>query len=103
MTVASLASRYSQAFAPNPDGPLRRRRIAVPLIGSALFALVSVAAAAALLAGMVVAVAASRLAPLVDAVRSRTLVLAGRVALALLAVGLAPGAISDLRAIIRTG
>ncbi len=47
--------------------------------------------------------AASRLAPLVAAMRSRTLVLAGRVALALLAVGLAPGAISDLRAIIRTG
>ena len=103
MTVASFASRYSQAFAPNPEGPLSRRRIAVPLIGPTLFALVSVVAAAALLAGMVVAVAASRLAPLVAAMRSRTLVLAGRAALALLAVGLAPGAISDLRAIIRMG
>lgn len=72
------------------------------LIRPALLVLVSVVAAAQV-AGMVVAVAASRLAPPVGAVRSRTLVPAGRVALALLAVGLAPGAVSDLRAIIRTG
>jgi hypothetical protein len=55
---------------------------------------------AAAAAGLVVTVALSFVDPVVRAVRSRTALVAGRVALGVLTVAVLPGALSDLHAIV---
>lgn len=100
MAVVAFANRYSHAFTPTADGGVDRRQIAGPLLGPAAFTLASIVGVAAVVAGLIVTLVASRLAPVVAAVRGRGFVVAGRLALAVLALGFTPSAVSDLLDIV---
>lgn len=100
MAIVAFANRYSRAFLPDPDRRAARRRIAVPLVLPALMVLASLVVPLAIVAGLVVVLAASRIGVVVDAVRSRALVVSGRVLLAVLTAVMLPGAVADLRDVV---
>lgn len=106
MAVVAIANRFSGRFpaaataatASTPSRvPTRERvRAALPLVLPALLLIPAVFLLIPLTIGLVVTVAASQVPPLVRALRSRAVVIGGRVILAMVGVALLPGAVLDL-------
>jgi hypothetical protein len=100
MAVVAIGNRYSQAFPPELTAPAERARAVGPLVLPVLLLVPGVSLLVVILLGLVVAVVASQIPPLVRTLRSRAVVVAGRVALASLALVLLPGTVTDLRDVI---
>jgi hypothetical protein len=101
MAVVAIANRYSHVFPPASNTRAERTRAFVPL---GLTVLVLIPALVLVLpivvVGLAVTVAASRFELVVRFARSRGALLAGRIAVVLLAVALLPGTITGLRDVI---
>lgn len=100
VAVVAFANRYSRAFLSEPDQGVARRRVILPLAVPGLLALVAIVVPVAIVAGLVLVVVLSRSHVIVDAVRSRTVVVCGRVLLAGLALVTIPGAVTNLSDIV---
>lgn len=100
MAIAAIANRYSAALPPEAGTRAAWARALAPLVLPALLLVAGVVLLAAVALGLVVTVALSQVAPVVRAVRSRTALVAGRVAVGLLTLALLPGALSDVHDII---
>ena len=96
MAVAALANRYSRAFPPAEAGWRARAAVIAPLAPAALLVLVVPLVVVTLALGLGAVVLLSRSAPLVRAVRSRAGLVAGRLALAAVALACLPGFVTDL-------
>jgi hypothetical protein len=100
MAVVAFADRYSRALPP----PARTRAAwawaVVPLVLPALLMVAGIALLALLVVGMAVAVLATRIGPLVRTLRSHAALVAGRLAIGLVAVALLPGAVIDVHDVI---
>lgn len=74
-------------------------RVLVPLSVPALFVLIPIVGAA-LVVGLAVTIAVTRIVPAVRAAHSRTVLVAGRIAIGVVAFALLPGAITDIHDVI---
>ena len=101
MAVVAIANRYSHEVPPAANTRVERARAFVPLV---LAVLVLIPALVLILpvvvVGLAITIAASRVEPVVRFVRSRGALLAGRIAVVLVAVALLPGAIADVHDVI---
>jgi hypothetical protein len=100
IAVVAFANRYSRALPARSHSRADRAWAIAPLVLPALLLIPGVALLVGLIGGLVLTVAASRIAPLVRFARSRTLVVAGRVAVGVTALLLLPGAVTDIRDVI---
>jgi hypothetical protein len=101
MAVAAFAARYSAALP--PEAPATRAawvRVLLPLVLPALLVVLLIPVVVVLAAGLAVAAVAGRLPAVMRAVRSPRVVTAGRLALAVLALALLPGAIRDVHDVV---
>jgi hypothetical protein len=101
MAVVAIANRYSHVFPPASNTRAERTRAFVPL-GLTVLVLIPalVLVRPIVVVGLAVTVAASRFELVVRFARSRGALLAGRIAVVLLAVALLPGTITGLRDVI---
>jgi hypothetical protein len=100
MAVAALVNRYSRAFPPAERTRAAWAWAIAPLVPAALIVALAPALVLVLALGLAAVVGLTRLGPVVRAARSRAALVAGRVALAALALVLLPGAVADLRDVI---
>lgn len=100
MAVVAIANRYSTRFPPRAAGRAERVRSIAPLVLPGLMLVPGAFLVMLLAVGLVVTLAASRIPPLTRAVRSRALVIGGRVVVTAVAVALLPGTMTDLRHVI---
>ncbi|MFZ6004752.1 MAG: hypothetical protein ACOYXM_12575 [Actinomycetota bacterium] len=97
MAVTAICNRYSGAF-PRAAGASRseRNRVIAPLVLPALLLIPGVLLLLPLTVGLGLTVASSQVPILVRGVRSRGALVAGRVAVGLIALAYLPGAVDDL-------
>jgi hypothetical protein len=97
MAVVAIANRYSQAFPPASNARVERARAFVPL-GLAVLVLIPALPFMLLIlvVGLAITVTASRIEPILRFVRGRGALVAGRIAVVLVAVVLLPGTIADV-------
>lgn len=100
MAVVAIANRYSRRFPPKEATRATRVRAVLPLVLPALMLVAAVFFLMLVVVGLAITIVATRVRPLVAAVRSRTTLLAGRIALAALALVLVPYTIVDLRDVV---
>ncbi len=101
MAVVAIANRYSTRLPPpRPATRAGRVRAIGPLVLPALILVPGAFLLILLTIGLVVTLAGSQVGPLVRAVRSRAALVAGRLALAAVAVLLLPGTVVGLRDVI---
>jgi len=100
MAVVAIANRYSTRLPPQPATRLGRLRAVAPLVLPALMLVPGAFLLIPLTIGLAVTLVGSRVGPLVRALSSRSAVVAGRVALALVSVALLPGTLVGLRDVI---
>lgn len=103
MAVAAVANRFSAVFPPAGRQWAVRVRAGLPLVPPLLLLIPGVFLLVPIGIGLVLAVALLKVDGSTRVTASRPFQLGGRVALALLAVALAPGAVADLRDIIVRG
>ncbi len=100
MAVVAIANRFSTRF-PMVEASRRERvRSLLPLILPVLLLIPAVFLMIPLVAALIIVVVASQVPPLVRALRSRTVVLGGRIVIAAIAVALLPGAVVDLADVV---
>jgi hypothetical protein len=101
MAVVAIANRYSHVFPPASSTRGDRARAFIPL-GLAMLVLIPALPfiAPIVIVGLAVTIAASRIEPVVRFVRGYGALVAGRIAVVLLAVVLLPGAITDVHDVI---
>ncbi|HET6753383.1 MAG TPA: hypothetical protein VFH23_05475 [Jiangellaceae bacterium] len=97
MAVVAIANRYSQVFPPASNARVERARAFVPL-GLAVLVLIPALPFMLLIlvVGLAITVTASRIEPILRFVRGRGALVAGRIAVVLVAVVLLPGTIADV-------
>ncbi len=112
MAVVAIANRFSNRFptadaladapADAPADVPRRLRVRslLPLVLPVLLLIPAVFLLIPLGAGLIITVVASQVPPVVRAIRSRTVVLGGRILVAAIAVALLPGAVVDLADVV---
>ena len=100
MAVVAIANRYSTRFPPRAGSRAARVRTIAPLVLPALLLVPGVFLLMPLTIGLVVTLVASRIPPVGRALRSGAAVVAGRAAVAVLALILLPGAVVDLHQVI---
>ncbi len=100
MAVVAFANRYSTRFPPKTSDRAERARAIAPLSIPALLLVPGVFLLALIALGLVITVGLAQIEPLVRAVRSRGAVVAGQIALVVLALALLPGAVLDLRDVL---
>ena len=100
MAVVSIANRYSRNFPSKASGRAARARVVLPLVLPALFLVPGAFLLLFIVAGLAITVAVSQVLPAARAARSRGAVLAGRLAVSVLAVALLPGTVADVRDVI---
>jgi hypothetical protein len=100
MAVVAIANRYSHSFPPAVTSRAARIRAVLPLILPALLLIPFFIVLLNIAAGLAIYIAVSRSGPLVRFARSRGALLAGRVAVGLVAVALLPGTVTDLHDVI---
>lgn len=100
MAVAAFVDRYSQAFPPAARSRAAWAWAIGPVVPAALIVLLGPTLVVALALGLAAVVGLSRLDRLVRAARSPAALVAGRVALAALAVACLPGAVADVHDVI---
>jgi hypothetical protein len=96
MAVVAVANRYSRLFPPAAPDRASLLRAVLPLVLPALLLVPGAFLLVILLLGLLVVVVVSRLGPAVRAVRSRAVLVGGRIAVAILAVALLPATVADL-------
>jgi hypothetical protein len=99
MAVVAIANRYSTGLPPQAGTNAAWIRVLMPLCVPALFVLIPIVAAA-LVVGLAVTIAVTRIVPAVRAAQSRTVLVAGRIAIGVVAFALLPGAITDIHDVI---
>lgn len=101
MAVVAIANRYSQAFPPASNARVERARAFVPL-GLAVLVLIPALPFMLLIlvVGLAITVTASRIEPILRFVRGRGALVAGRIAVVLVAVVLLPGTIADVHDVV---
>ena len=99
MAVVAIANRYSTGLPPQVSTKAGWIRVLVPLSMPALFVLIPIVGAA-LVVGLAVTIAVTRIVPAVRAAHSRTVLVAGRIAIGVVAFALLPGAITDIHDVI---
>jgi hypothetical protein len=97
MAVVAIANRYSTVL---PPAGADRRRWVPPLVLPALLLVPGIFLVAYLVFGLAVTVVVSQIGPAVRALRSRAVVVGGRIAVGVLAAALLPSAVIDLSHII---
>ena len=100
MAVAAFANRYSTTLPPKASGRAERIRAFAPVALPALMLVPGAALLIVLSVGLVITVLLSQVTPLVSALRSRASVVAGRAVLAVVALALLPGSLTDLRDVV---
>ena len=100
MAVVAIANRYSTGFPPTTRTRAQWARSAAPLVLPVLLLVPGASVLLVLLLGLAVSLVGSQVRPLVRALGSRTALVAGRTALAVLFVAFLPGAVLDLRDVI---
>jgi hypothetical protein len=101
MAVAAFATRYSASLPPAaPATQVAWIRSLVPLVLPVLLLVPFFVVALQLAVGLVVAVVMDRVPAVMRAVRSPRIVTAGRVALAVVALALLPGAVADVHDVV---
>jgi hypothetical protein len=100
MAVAAIANRYSRHLPPDTVTREAWIRPALPLVLPALLFVLSGVLIIPALVGLLATVVASQIGPVLRAVRSRGMLLAGRIALAVLALSFLPSALIDLGHVI---
>lgn len=100
MAVVAIANRYSRRFPPKEATRATRVRAVLPLLLPALMLVPAVFFVMLIVVGLAITLVATRVRPLVAAMRSRTALLAGRIALAALALVLLPYTTVDLRDVV---
>ena len=100
MAVVAIANRYSTAFPPTTRTRAQWARSAAPLVLPVLLLVPGAFVLLVLLLGLAVTLVGSQVGPLVRALRSRTALVAGRIAVAVLFVAFLPSAVTDMRDVI---
>ena len=100
MAVVAIANRYSHSFPPEASNPAARTRAILPLVLPALLLIPGVSLLLPVAVGLAITIALSQIEPVVRFARSRGALVAGRIAVGLLAVALLPGFITDIRDVI---
>jgi hypothetical protein len=100
MAVVAIANRYSHSFPPQASSRDERVRAVLPLTLPALLLVPGVFLLIPLAVGLALTVAVSQIGRAVQVAHSRTALLAGRIAVSVVAVALLPGTITDLRDVI---
>lgn len=100
MAVVAIADRYSTRFPPVAADRATRVRAFLPLVLPALMLVPAVFFLVLLTIGLAITVVATRVAPIVEALRGRSALVSGRIALTALAVVLLPYTAVDLRDVI---
>lgn len=100
MAVVAIANRYSAALPPRSNSAAGRARAFAPVVIPALFLIPGVFLLVFIVLGLGFAVLTSQIPRVMDSMRSPLVVAGGRVVLALVALLLLPGAVSDLRDIV---
>jgi hypothetical protein len=100
MAVVAIANRYSHVFPPAATTRVARTRAVLPLVLPALLLIPAFFLVIAIVVGLAVTLVASQIEPIVRFARSRGALLAGRIAVVLLAAALLPGTIIGVRDVI---
>ncbi|MEA2902342.1 MAG: hypothetical protein QOH36_2229 [Actinomycetota bacterium] len=100
MAVVALVNRYSTRFPPPAGSRASRVRSVLPLVLPALLLIPGAFLVFPLTIGLVATLVASRIPPVGRALRSGAAVVAGRIALAVVALAFLPGAVVDLHDVI---
>jgi hypothetical protein len=100
MAVVAIANRYSHNLPAVASNRGERTRAVLPLVLPTLLLIPAFFALIAIVVGLAVTIAASQIGPVVRFARSRGTLLAGRIAVVLLAVALLPGTIMDVHDVI---
>jgi hypothetical protein len=100
MAVVAIANRYSHSFPPKATSVAGRARAVLPLAFPALLLVPGAALLVPIALGLAITIAASQIEPVVRFARSRGALLAGRIAVGLVALTLLPGFVADLHDVI---
>jgi hypothetical protein len=100
MAVVAIANRYSNSFPPQANSRAELLRAVLPLTLPALLLVPGVFLLIPLAVGLALTVAVSQIGRAVQVAHSRTALLAGRIAVSVVAVALLPGTVTDLRDVI---
>ncbi len=100
MAVVAIANRYSTRLPLRTSGRAERVRAFLPLAAPALLLVPAVVLLIPITVGLAVTAIASQIRPVAQAAQSRAVLVGGRIALAVLAVALLPGTVTDLRDVI---
>ena len=100
MAVVAIANRYSHHLPPVTAGRADRLRAFVPLVPPVLLLVPGFPILLVLVAGIAITVALSRVDGVVRAVRSRGTLLAGRLAIGVVALAFLPSTLVDLHDVI---
>jgi hypothetical protein len=100
MAVVAIANRYSHSIPPEAATRAGRTRALLPLALPALLLIPGAILLVPIGLGLAIAVAGSQVEPVVRFARSRGALVAGRVALGLVALALLPGLVADLHDVI---
>jgi hypothetical protein len=100
MAVVAIANRYSHHIPPPASSRTARTRAVVPLVLPALLLIPAFPLLLPVAIGLAITIAMSQIEPVVRLARSRGALLAGRIAVGLLALALLPGFITDVHDVI---
>jgi hypothetical protein len=100
MAVVAIANRYSHSFPPEATSLAGRTRAVLPLAFPALLLVPGAALLVPIGLGLAITIAASQIEPVVRFARSRGALLAGRIAVGLVALTLLPGFVAALHDVI---
>lgn len=100
MAVVAIANRYSHSFPPRATSRAGRTRAILPLALPALLLIPGATLLVPIGLGLAVTVAASRIEPVVRFAHGRGALVAGRIAVGLVALALLPGLVADLHDVI---
>jgi hypothetical protein len=100
MAVAAIANRYSHELPPTVAGRAGWIRAMVPLAIPALLLLPALVVLAPVVLVMAIVVAGSLIPPVTRFARSRAVLVAGRLVLAIIALALLPSTLGDLRDVV---
>jgi hypothetical protein len=100
MAVVAIANRYSHAIPAHASGRAGRLRAILPVIPPALLLVPFFPVLVVPALGLGITLVASQIGVVVQAVRSRAALIAGRVAISVVAVAVLPSTLTDLREVI---
>jgi hypothetical protein len=100
MAVVAIANRYSTSFPPGAASRTEWAWVVAPLVVPALLLVPGAAVLIPIAIGLAITVALSQIPSVVRALRSRAAIVAGQIAVSVVAVVLLPGTVTDLHDVI---